>query len=75
MGVDGNLHFPIPSINRLNQTELATFSIVLFWTFFRHSVFLYFMYYVLIITSSWNVFGQYEKKMNDMKLLGKLGPR
>jgi hypothetical protein len=38
---DGNLHFPVPSINRLNQTEPATFSIVLYWTFSRDSVFLY----------------------------------
>jgi hypothetical protein len=27
-GVDGNLHFPVPSMNRLNQTEPATFSII-----------------------------------------------
>jgi hypothetical protein len=26
-GVDGNLHFAVPSMNRLNQTEPATFSI------------------------------------------------
>jgi hypothetical protein len=24
-GVDGNLHYPVPSINRLNQTEPARF--------------------------------------------------
>jgi hypothetical protein len=24
-GVDGNLQFPLPSMNRLNQTEPATF--------------------------------------------------
>jgi hypothetical protein len=24
-GVDGNLHIPVPSMNRLNQTEPATF--------------------------------------------------
>jgi hypothetical protein len=24
-GVDGNLHFPVPSMHRLNQTEPATF--------------------------------------------------
>jgi hypothetical protein len=40
-GVDGNLHFPVPSMNRLNQTEPATFSILLCWAFFRDSVFLY----------------------------------
>jgi hypothetical protein len=43
-GVDGNLHFAVPSMNRLNQTEPATFSIVLCWTFFRDSVFLYFRF-------------------------------
>jgi hypothetical protein len=41
-GVEGNLHFPVPSMNRLNQTEPATFLILLCWTFFRDSVFLYF---------------------------------
>jgi hypothetical protein len=40
--VDGSLHFPVPPMNRLNQTEPATFSILLRWTFFRDSVFLYF---------------------------------
>jgi hypothetical protein len=44
-GVNGNLHFPVPSMNRLNQTEPATFSIFLCWTFFRDSVFLYFTKY------------------------------
>jgi hypothetical protein len=28
-GVDGSLHLTVPSINRLNQTEPATFSTVL----------------------------------------------
>jgi hypothetical protein len=42
-GVDGNFHFPVPSMNRLNQTEPATFSILLCWTFFRDSVLLYFI--------------------------------
>jgi hypothetical protein len=41
-GVDGNLHFPVPSMNRLNQTEPATFSILPCWAFFRDSVFIYF---------------------------------
>jgi hypothetical protein len=40
-GVDGILHFPVPSMNRLNQTKPATFSILLCWTLFRDSVFLY----------------------------------
>jgi hypothetical protein len=42
-GVDGNLHFPVPSMNRLNQTEPATFSILPCWAFFRDSVFIYFI--------------------------------
>jgi hypothetical protein len=37
-GVDGNLHFPVPSMNRLNQTEPATFSLLSCWAFFRDSV-------------------------------------
>jgi hypothetical protein len=39
-GVDGNLHFPIPSMNRLNLIEPATFSILPCWAFFRDSVFI-----------------------------------
>jgi hypothetical protein len=41
-GVDGNLHFPVPSMNRLNQTEPATFSMLPCWAFFRDSVFIFF---------------------------------
>jgi hypothetical protein len=41
-GVDGNLHFQVPSMNRLYQTEPTTFSILLCWTFFKDSVFLFF---------------------------------
>jgi hypothetical protein len=36
-GVEGNLHFPLPSMNRLNQTERATFSILSCWALFRYS--------------------------------------
>jgi hypothetical protein len=43
-GVDRNLHFPVPSMNRVNQTELATFSIMSCWAFFRDSVLLYFLH-------------------------------
>jgi hypothetical protein len=42
-GVDGNFHFPVPFMNRLNQTEPATFSILSCWAFFRDSVFIYFL--------------------------------
>jgi hypothetical protein len=38
-GVEGSLHFTVPSMNRLNQNETATFSNVLCWTFFRNSFF------------------------------------
>jgi hypothetical protein len=41
-GVDGSLHLTVPSLNRLNQTEPATFSILPRWAFFRDSYFLYF---------------------------------
>jgi hypothetical protein len=40
-GMDGSLHLTVPSMNRLNQTEPATFSILPCWTFFRDSYFLY----------------------------------
>jgi hypothetical protein len=45
MGVDGSLHFSVPYMNRLNQTEPATFSIVLCWTFFRDSYFSLYIFY------------------------------
>jgi hypothetical protein len=41
-GMDGNLYFPIPSMNRLNQPKPATFSILPCYVFFRDSLFLYF---------------------------------
>jgi hypothetical protein len=37
------MHFPLPSMNRLNQTVRATFSILFCWAFFRDSVFHYFI--------------------------------
>jgi hypothetical protein len=40
-GVDGSFYFPVLSINRINQTEPTTFSILPFWAFFRYSYFLY----------------------------------
>jgi hypothetical protein len=42
-GVDGKLHFTVPSMNRLDQTEPAAFSILSCWAFFRDSVLLYFI--------------------------------
>jgi hypothetical protein len=34
-GVDGNFRFLVPSMNKLNQKEPATFSTLSFWAFFR----------------------------------------
>jgi hypothetical protein len=42
-GVDGNLHLPVPSMKRLDQTEPATFSLLPCWALFRDSVFIYFL--------------------------------
>jgi hypothetical protein len=50
-GVDGNLHFPVPSMNRLSQIEPATFSILPCWAFFRDSVFIYFIENILLSSS------------------------
>jgi hypothetical protein len=36
-GVEGSLHLTEPSMNRLNQTESATFSILPCWAFFGDS--------------------------------------
>jgi hypothetical protein len=62
VNVDGNLHFPVPSMNRLNQTEPATFSILPCWAFFRDSAFIYFKI-------SMPLFSHWVKKMtrNRMK--------
>jgi hypothetical protein len=43
-GVDGNLHFPLPSINKLNQTEPATFSIMSCWAFFGFCISLFYWF-------------------------------
>jgi hypothetical protein len=40
-GVDGNLHFPVPSMNRL-KPNLQHFTILPCWAFFRDTIFLYF---------------------------------
>jgi hypothetical protein len=47
-GVDGSLHLTVPSMNRLNQTEPAAFSILQFWAFSRDSYFLYFNTFLVI---------------------------
>jgi hypothetical protein len=49
--VDGSLHLTVPSMNRLNQTESATFSILPCWAFFRDSVFIYFVNICICICS------------------------
>jgi hypothetical protein len=43
-GVDGHLQFPLPSMNRLNQTEPATFYNFAVLGFFRDSVFHFTLY-------------------------------
>jgi hypothetical protein len=42
IGLEGNLHLPVPSMIMLNQTKPATFSVLPCWAFFRDSVFLQF---------------------------------
>ena len=37
---------PLQSMNRLNQTESATFAIVLFWDFFRG--FIFSIFYIMV---------------------------
>jgi hypothetical protein len=39
-GVDGSLHLPVPSMNKFNHTEPATFSILPRWAVFRDSYFI-----------------------------------
>jgi hypothetical protein len=50
-GVDGSLQLPLRSMNRLNQTEPATFSILTWWAFFRNSIFLYFIVTTVLFVS------------------------
>jgi hypothetical protein len=38
-----SLHFTVPFMNRLNQTEPASFQVLSFWAFFGNSYFLYFI--------------------------------
>jgi hypothetical protein len=40
----GGVDFPVPSMNRLNQTEPATFLILSFWAIFRDFVFSILLY-------------------------------
>jgi hypothetical protein len=47
----GNLHFKVLSMNKLSQTEPATFIILPCWAFFRDSVFLYFSVKAYIFSS------------------------
>jgi hypothetical protein len=46
LGMDGNLEFPLPSMNRLNQTEPAIFLILTFYVFFMDSLLLYILSFV-----------------------------
>jgi hypothetical protein len=39
--VAGHLHFPVPSLNRLEKTEPVTFSVLSFLAFFGDFVFLF----------------------------------
>jgi hypothetical protein len=47
----GSLHLTVPSMNRLNQTEPATFSMLPCWAFFGDSYFLYFALLIFIPVS------------------------
>jgi hypothetical protein len=66
-GVVSSLHLTVPFMNRLNQTEFTTFSILPCWTFFRDSYFLYcltlmFMYYADIFYSRPTSIGTFNSK-------------
>jgi hypothetical protein len=58
-GVDGKLHFPVPYMNRLNQTEPATFSFLPCWAFFRDSVSIYFVRIWVLFKSPWRLCDTY----------------
>jgi hypothetical protein len=51
-GVEGNLHFPGPFMNRLNHTEHAKFSFLLFWAFLGYSVFLLYVTFYPFISET-----------------------
>jgi hypothetical protein len=63
--VDGNLHLPVPSMNRLNQIDPGTFSILLFWTFIRDSFFPY-----CIFKRSWMVSSMLKFSQNVHTVMG-----
>jgi hypothetical protein len=69
-GVDGSLHFTVPSMNRLNQTELATFSILPCWAFFRDSYFLYFLGHNLsLLNTQWDKSENKSQPINILQIV------
>jgi hypothetical protein len=62
-GVNGNLLLPLQSMNRLNQTEPAIFSILSFEACFKDLLLsLYFVIYTLLQTFGAIILAKYEKK-------------
>jgi hypothetical protein len=60
------LHFPVPSMNRLNQTEPATFSILPCWAFFRDSVF--YLFYMAKCLVTWKILKKVDQQFVYMIL-------
>jgi hypothetical protein len=66
--LNGNLHFPVPSMNRLNQIEPATFLIL---TFFWRSLgipFSLFLYWSIYFFSKREPFDSNENDINTLTL-------
>jgi hypothetical protein len=61
-----SLHLTVPSMNRLNQTEPASFSIVPCWPFFRDS---YFLFFFLIFDESNHLCLKPQHRVNFRKVI------
>jgi hypothetical protein len=67
-GVDGSLHWTVPSINRPNETEPATLLILPFWTFFRDSYFLFFIWPFYVKLPSFNFTLQFGNNSGQVEI-------
>jgi hypothetical protein len=64
--VDGSLDLTVPFMNRLNQTEPATFSILPCWAFFRDS---YFHYFTSDKSQRKNTYKHYARLMSKQYMI------
>jgi hypothetical protein len=69
---DGNLHIPVPSMDRFNLTKPATFSILLCLAFFYgfcFSLFYKSLYYLVAVLNGFKKGSESENNTDVFKLL------